>query len=330
VALLIVVAPPRVESSQSPGGPFDSLLGCVAPTVSDLRHIEAGHVVAHVLPGTDADVSVFAARRLSGDGGRLLRWVDVIEQLKRSPAVHAIGRFSDPPRREDLASLTVDESDVAAIMRCRAGDCAFKLTAVERDELRRAGPAGIPGTLRDVLVRRVDAYQRGGLAALGRYDDGRTPDSLDETSRALARRLPCLERHLPELARMLERDPQPSAAPALSFFYWSKEEFRGRPVLLVNRVVAIQRRVAGRAETIVVGRQLYAAHYMNAGLNLTGVVEMPDGRHYLFVLNRTSVDVLTGVFGRVVRGIVERRLKSDVSTVLDQVGRRIENGEPVR
>jgi hypothetical protein len=328
VALLSVAAAAPTETSQPTAGPFDSLRGCVTLTASDLRRLDDGHVVTHVLPGADRDVSVFAARRVSVDGDRLLQWVDAIEQLKRSPAVHGIARFSAPPRRGDLAGLTFNESEVAAIIRCRSGDCAFKLTADERELLQHAGPAGLPGAFRDLLVRRVAAYMRGGLSALGRYDDGRTPQSLDETSRAIAARLPCLERHVPELARLLEHDSPRSPAPPLFFFYWSKEEFRGRPVLLVNRVVAIQRRVPGRTETIVAGRQLYAAHYMNAGLNLTGVVDTLDGRHYLFVLNRTSVDVLSGFFGGVVRGIVERRLRSDVSTAIEQVGRRIESREP--
>lgn len=287
-------------------------------------------MIAQVLPGIDQDVSVFAARRVTVNGDRLLRWVEAIDELKRSPNVHAIGRFSNPPRTDDLASLTLDAPETAALMRCRTGDCAFKLTADERQRIQASNPANAAAAFRDVLVRRVESYQRTGLAALGRYDDGRTPQGLEEASGALVTRLPCLPAEIPELAQTLARDPHAAPAPARSFFYWSKEEFRDRPVVVVTRVVALQRHRAGRTDTVVAGRQIYAAHYMNGSLNLTGVVDMPDGRHYLFVLNRTSVDVLTGMFGRMVRGYVERRLRSDVATVIDQVGRRIEAGLPTR
>lgn len=316
--------------SQPPAAndPFASLRPCVVVTPADLQRLDAGQVIARVLPGEDREVSVFAARRLSADGVRLLAWVSAIEQLKRSPMVHAIGRFSDPPRHADLRGLPVDAAEVTAIMRCRSGDCAFKLTAAERDQLQHAGPAGLPDALRGMLVDRVNAYLRGGLGALGQYDDGHTPLSLADTSRALAGRLPCVQQNLPALARALAQDPRAVAAPPLAFFYWSKEEFRGRPVLLVTRVVAVRQQVGDRTETVVAGRQLYAAHYLNAGLNLTGVIETPGGRHYLFVLNRSSVDVLSGFFGGVVRGIVERRLRSDVTAVIEQVGRRLEGGPP--
>jgi hypothetical protein len=329
ILLSLGVATPRVGDAQDSPGPFDVLRGCVAVTPAELRRLDDGHVVAHVLHGGDRDISVFAARRVTVDGDRLLQWVDAIDQLKRSPSVHAIGRFADPPRPGDLASLTFDAAESAALMRCRSGDCAFKLTASERQQIQASGPTNVAIAFRDMLLRRVERYQRGGLAALGRYDDGRTPLSIDETSRGIVARLPCLAERMPELAQVLARDSQAAPAPVLSFYYWSKEEFRERPVLLVTRVVAVQRRFAARTETVVIGRQIYAAHYMNAGLNLTGVIDMPDGRHYLFVLNRSSVDVLGGMFGGVVRGLLERRLRSDVATVIDQVGRRIENGLPV-
>lgn len=315
---------------QTPGsaGAFESLRGCVSPSASDLRRLDAGQAVTQVLDGSDREVSVFAARRVSVDGDRLLAWVDAIERLKRSPAVHAIGRLSAPPRLADLEELTLDSAAVDVLMQCRPGDCAFKLTGEEQRHLRQAGTGQAQGAFREVLLRRVLAYQRDGLSALGHYEDGRTPRPIAETSETLVGRLPCIERNLPGLAHLLASYPALSSEPALSFFYWSQEEFRARPVVLVTHVAAVRQHVAGRTETVVAGRQIYAAHYMNAGLNLTGIVDMPDGRHYLFVLNRTSVDVISGFFGGIVRGMVERRLRSDVSTIIDQVGRRLESGDP--
>jgi hypothetical protein len=140
--------------------------------------------------------------------------------------------------------------------------------------------------------------------------------------------MPCVAERMPDLAAMLAHYPSAPEMPALSFFYWSKEELRGRPVVLVTHVIAIERRQGDRVETLVAGRQLYAAHYMNAALNLTGLISPANGHHYLFVLNRSHVDVLGGVFGGVVRALVERRLRADLGTVIDEIGRRIEGGDP--
>jgi hypothetical protein len=325
-----VAASGRAPQAATADDPFTSLRACVAPTTSDLGRLDAGGVIVRTLPADDRDVSVFAARRVSVSGDRLLAWVDAIDLLKRSPAVHAIGRWSEPPRVEDLDGLTLEPRDAEVLRNCRPGDCAFKLTSDERQRVLQAGSPGVQAAFRDLLLRRVHAYQRDGLAALGRYDDGRTPLSIEETSQGLLSRLPCVKGAFPGLAQGLDLYPALQTPPALSFFYWSKEEFRGRPVILATHVMAVQQRTSGRTETVVAGRQIYAAHYMNAGLNLTGVIDMPDGRHYLFVLNRSSVDVLSGMFGGVVRGVVERRLRSDVSTVIEQVARRLESGDPIR
>ena len=87
--------------------------------------------------------------------------------------------------------------------------------------------------------------------------------------------------------------------------------------------------VAAQPDALVAGKQIFATHYMNGALALTAIVGGgPGSRRYLAYLNRSEVDVLGGFLGGLVRWIVERRLKSEASEVLQGLRRRIERGLP--
>ena len=63
----------------------------------------------------------------------LERFVDIVS-FKQSPIVRQIGKFSDPPRREDLAALAFEHGDLDELRRCRFGDYRIQLSA---DQIRR-------------------------------------------------------------------------------------------------------------------------------------------------------------------------------------------------
>jgi hypothetical protein len=67
---------------------------------------------------------------------------------------------------------------------------------------------------------------------------------------------------------------------------------------------------------------------MNGSLALTAIVGEPGSYNYLAYLNRSDVDVVRGFFGGVVRLIVERRLKTEASDVLQGLRDRLERGDP--
>jgi hypothetical protein len=53
-------------------------------------------------------------------------------------------------------------------------------------------------------------------------------------------------------------------------------------------------------------------------------------RRYLAYLNESVLDVLDGFRGSLVRRIIERRLRSEATTVIRTLRRRLESGEPPR
>jgi hypothetical protein len=97
----------------------------------------------------------------------------------------------------------------------------------------------------------------------------------------------------------------------------------------VTQVVLARGTGARERDAIVAGKQVFATHYTNGSLNLTALVGGgPGSDQYLVVLNRTNVDFLRGLFAGLTRLSIERRLRSELSEVLEQLAQRLESGLP--
>ena len=80
--------------------------------------------------------------------------------------------------------------------------------------------------------------------------------------------------------------------------------------------------------TGLISREIFATHYRNASLGLTAVTEDAAGHRYLVYVNRSQLDLLSGVFGGWKRALVEGKLKSESASVFNEVRRRLESGPP--
>ena len=222
-AAALVAAPATVLD------PFAFFRPSIAVSADDRRELDRGQSIARVVRGTDHEVGVFAAVQVSIDGDRLVAWVRQIAELKKSPYVLAIGRFSDPPRIEDLKGLTLDDEDLSAIRRCRPGDCDLKLARAEMNVLRqtlaKSGHDWKP-VLQDafcqIVLRRVQGYLANGHAGVEGYEDKDGPLVLAARFSSLLRHSPFLTGSLPRFAEYLDQYPRAPIADVESFIYWSK------------------------------------------------------------------------------------------------------------
>lgn len=301
----------------------------------DRDRLASGEPVVRVLRDTGADVAVFGAVPVRIDGDRLVAWVRNIAELKRSPAVLAIGRVSNPPRLEDFDRLILDEAELNEIRQCRPGDCGLKLTADEISRLQTAMAAPsrerprIQQVFRELMLRRVRDYLTAGGAALPRYADRKHTPPLGEVFQSILRQSTFLTERLPALADDLQRYPHGLSGDAESFIYWAKETFGRKPVISATHVVIVRPTGADLPSALVIGRQLFATHYMDGALSVTAIVrDAPASRSYLTYLNRTRVDSLGGFFGPFVRSAIERRLRNEAAELLPRVRDRLESGEP--
>jgi hypothetical protein len=332
LALLVVV-----QTAAGPGSdPFEFFRPEVQVSAGEVRRLDEGTPIARVLPGTGREVAVLAAVPVAIDADRLIAWTQCIEELKRGPYVSAIGRFSMPPRIEDLAGLSLDDDELSQIRRCRVKDCGLKLSDVEMSDLRKAGneagsewkPA-VQQAFRRVILKRVETYLGGGLDALRPYDDQNTAESPAHAFSTILEHSGFLARRLPEFADYLRRFPQGSAVAAGSFVYWSIERIAKKPIVSVTHVSVARATGPGQPLVLVAGTQLLATHYMTGSLGLTVLLPGRSGSHnYLAHLNRSELDVLKGPFSGLLRWFIQRRLKSEASAVLRALRDRLESGVP--
>lgn len=308
-------------------------LAIVEPSVGlsavDRGRLARGELVSRVLPAHQGQVAVFAVTRIEVDPDTLIAAAKEITDLKKSSLVLAIGRFSDPPRLSDLDALTLDAHDRDVLAACEPGRCSFKLAAIEIEAIKRDRLGDVDGNrialaLRRVMLQRVHAYLSAGLAALPPIANRSTPWQLHDVLAATQKASPRLLQS-PPLSSWIEDEPARGSLE--SFVYWSKELFgSGKPVILITHV-AIHRPAAGAA--VVVGKQIFSSRYLNGALSMTAVTTDESGRRYLVYLNRSTVDLLGGVFGGVKRAVLESRLSGEVPEIVARLRDRLERSRYV-
>jgi hypothetical protein len=295
--------------------PFTFLRPTVAISSADLRKLEMGEPIARVVPAGKGEVAMAGIVKVSVDGERLIAWYREIEALKKSQFVAQIGRFSNPPRIEDLERLTLDESDLDDIRRCTPGDCGLKLSDAEISHLHEADAraaraqelAAVQRAFRQIMVWRIQAYHLEGAH--------RTPEPPK-----------FLTLNWPQVASSIDRHPSPGIETLL---YWSKERLgHGKPMISVTKLSIVQGHGESLPDPIVIGRQLFATHYVDASWSVTTITQGGDGSKYLVYLNQSEVDLLGGLFGGIVRAGIQRQLRGQAGSQLRALKQRLEGGDP--
>jgi hypothetical protein len=323
---ILIVRGSTAAVSDIPRDPFAWLQPVVHIDSAARGRIARGEVIVQILPAGDGELGVFAASRLDADPEMLAVWADSIADLKKSPYVLAVRRFSDPPVLDDLDGLMLDDGDIDSVRDCRQGSCGLKMAAGEIESLRHAAGEGgllwkdaVKGQFRQIVIDRVNAYRSKGFAGLSPYVDRHNPVYPQSAFGVLLDNSP-----------YLRSDPIADvAARTESFFYWSKEQYgTGKRVITVTHVDVVRPLVPCAVRVALVSTEILATHYRNASLGLTAVVEDVAGQAYLVYVNRSQLDVLGGFFGALKRAIVEGRLKNESVMVLGELRRRLESGPP--
>ena len=352
--MLLVTLGAAALWAQSPIGPspLDFFRPDVTLSLAERSRLDRGESIVKSLPPSSGEVAIFAAVRADISGDRLVAWVRRIDALMRGRFVMAIGRFSQPPRLEDLDAVTLEPGDLDELRRCRAGSCGLKLSANDIEMLvpltreRRPGwQTAVQQGFRQVLLARATTYLGHGLRGLPPSADREEPESVETEFAPLLKNSTFLRTQLPGLAEYLTHfpaHPMPAAPgktsgtgqnvaidhrPGESFLYWSKEGLGGKPIISITHVSILKPNDHLAPEAIVVSRQIFASHYVTGSLAVTAVTGGASG-HYLTYLNRSRVDILDGVFGGLVRRIAERRLREEAGDVVDGLRRRLESGDP--
>ncbi|HVH27656.1 MAG TPA: hypothetical protein VM818_12890 [Vicinamibacterales bacterium] len=336
-ALLIAVASPAAQS----GSFVDSLLRRERFSAADLQAVNAGKAVVKSLDTpVRQELAHFGVVYVEAPTDRFVDRFGDIERFESGPGIPQIGRFGNPPRLEDLASLTLPAKDVTALASCRPGDCDVKLSTESmtrfRDQVNWSSPdAALRANeiARQMILDLVQAYQANGSAALGHYDDGGKPLPVAEQFRALLDSGERLPLPVPGLVAYLDEYPRSRPAGAEDFFYWSVVDFGLKPTVRVNHVIVypLDARPSGVSHVIAI-KQLYASHYFHTTLELRFLVEddrRADQRGFhLLSITRSRSDGTTGLKGSLLRPVISRRSRSAVRGYLEHLKRQVERAAP--
>lgn len=322
-----------VPAAQVPG-PFDVLEPAIRLRPDDRKRAERGETLVVMAPAGPREIAAVAITRTSLTADRLVAWSKDVERLKDSPMVRRVKKLSPAATRGEFDGMWLSDDDVRDLGECRIGSCKLKLTREEIEAVRREySDAGknwkdrAHTVFQDIAFARVREYNHSGLGGVPPYADGNGGPSRGDAFRAVMERSPFLSRHAPAFAQYLSAFPNGSA-PGERFVYWSIEEFGAKPVISATEVVITEPSDSTGPLVIVAGKQVFATHYSLASLNITMLVADAGGNRYLVVVNRSSIDLLGGAFGGVVRRVLEKRVKSELDDIVDRVKKRMEAGNP--
>jgi hypothetical protein len=313
-------------SSPVSGGALGWFASWITLEADDVRDLREGRVVAKMQPAADSEIAVFIAGAIDVDPDTFVDAVRHPERLWQTGRVPRVGRFSSPPRLEDLEALHLSARDVDAIRSCRPGDCDVKLTATEIRRLQVA--ASVQDEFRRLVLDRVTRYLESGLGSTGDIHDHEEPVDPLTVATGLLLRSPWLTEGAPRVAEYIEDFPRTNLPGADSFLYWRETTYTPKPTIQVVHV-SIDRRATTSTispEVLVVSRQVFASHYLNGSLSLSALIgDCAASRRYLAYVTRAHVDDVDGWLSGLRRLLVERRVRQRGAAAFDEQRRRIES-----
>jgi hypothetical protein len=332
--LLAALAPAPGARGQAPGAePF--LRKVIQLTDDQLADIEKGEVVTKQLPSPKKpEIAAFGVVKVKGTIATLRERMRDFQSFRKVPQIPEIGRFSKPPRAEDLEGLTFPDADVEAIKGCKAGDCDVKIGAAALARLQKEidwkapdARARAAAMIKEVMASYVKAYEAGGTDAMGVTVDKSKPKALSVEFKTLLKNSPYLVEYVPSFSQYLESYPQGTLAETEDTLFWTKDTFGLKPVVSLYHAT-IHKATGGRSGLLVAVKTLYASHYFNAALEIMAAVPTPDAAttpaFYLLDLYRTRIDPPTGMLSGMLLGKVKGGIEQGVSMNLQTAKARVE------
>ena len=246
---------------------------------------------------------------------------------KSDSAILEIGRFSSQPTIDDLQSLTLEPRDIDDLKTCVAGDCKVKLSAqmMQRfqNEIDWTAPnyhAQVTLLFKSILLDYVRQYLRQGDAALIEYNDKSKGISLANETQSLIDASTFSQSIPSNFSPDSKQLSESGLSVVENALVWSKIKFGLKPVIAINHIVVHKQEQTTGPQVLVVSKQIYANHYFDASLAVTAFGKNPNenGESYLFYENRSRIDGLNGLFGRLKRGVIEDQAVDNLTSILQK------------
>lgn len=325
--IILALAAPVASAQVRAGEPHTFLRTQIGFTDDQIAAIDDDKVVTKIIEtGESREVAIAGVVRIRATTSFFLRMFRDIERF--DTAAIAVKKISSPPILEDFDDLSLPESELKLLRKCRIDACGMKLGEEGLDRLERDVDWDGPNALREVetVLRElglgaVEAYLEGGSGALGAYRDKKNPVFIADELGALLDNSPYILAYRPELHDYLLNYPNAELAGSDDFIYWASYDY-GKPVIRLSHVTIYSIENGENASAIVTGKHLWFTHYFMTGLDLHALVrdeQTPDDAFFLVSLIRVRTDI-GGLFGSLLK-------KTASGTVLENVHGYLESSK---
>jgi hypothetical protein len=318
---VLICAAASPASAQTSLAELQKLLqekGAFAAT--DFEALQRGETVVRLTPAQDkSEVAVAGLVTLRASADEFLHSYRESLTRKSNAAVLEIGAFSAVPALADLESLTLEANDIEDLKQCVVGACEIKLSAEMIQRFAREVNWQAPDyaqqatqLFKTMLLEYVKDYRSRGDAALIEYHDKQDRVRLADEHQALTH----ASGYLSDVFAGL-RGAASGLKPLEELLVWSKIKFGLKPVLAINHIKIYKRDRELGPQILAVSKQIYANHYFNSSLALTGFVTVAGPTSYLVYENRSRADGLEGPLGKFKRSIVRNKALEGLKGVLE-------------
>lgn len=306
----------------------------LAPT--DLANAEAGRAATRIVGmGDPEDIFVVGVIRIATTPTRFLARYKNITEFEASPSVPAGGKFSTPPKDSDVAGVSLTKGEIDDLHDCEPGDCDYKIGDRGLERIRSAINWKSPDYVQQAnqVIRRLwleylRSYQSTGNSALAAYHDTpkvfRVEDGLVEQLKKTS----FVYRNIPELVDHLQNYPRHKLPNSEEFFYWQEADFGLKSVHRITHVVKYRKPSQYGEGAIIASKMLFASHYFRSALEFRLLLptQSSSGKPllYLVVLQRSFVDGLGGLKGRILRGPILSKTQEALERYLISVKGKLE------
>lgn len=312
------------------GGEAERFLSaCCAFTPAELERLNKAEAIARLIKTPDREASILGAVKLRASKEEFLAWFRNLDNFKLSPMVAEVKTFHNPPRSEDLASLSLDTQELRDARNCVPGKCGLKLSSEEMARIRKNVDWAVSDAnskasdqARNLFLDYVKDYFLRGNAALGKLNDRNPGSSIAETFTALNANFPYLKEAFPEAFNELVNFNGMGRGNPDQFVYWSREKygFGLKPLLNITHVSIFK----PRPDVILIAsKQIRTTHYFDGSFGVTMLVDAPGGA-FLVYINRSRIDMLHDA-GWFRRTLIERALpgatRREIVGIRDRVGK---------
>ena len=286
----------------------------------DFAALQLNQPVVRLAPTSDKrEVAVTGLVNINARADEFLRSYRDSMIRKNNAAILEIGSFGREPALTDLDGLTLETNDIDDLKECVVGDCQIKLSAPMIERFRReidwAAPdyqIQVTNLFKEMLLAYIKDYRTRGEAALIEYNDKQDPLNVAAEQRALSSAAGYVNSFLADTKSGLQLVEER--------LVWSKIKFGLKPVIAVNHISIYKRDSEIGPQVLIASKQIYANHYFNAFLALTAFVNVPGTANGSFLVyeNRSRADGLEGPFGKIKRGIVEKKALEGLRGIMAQ------------